>query len=147
MIIHKSQNPLHLQLYNFADTTGRIDTNFCLYSRKVAYGVFWASFVVLVGVAAGLLVIEPMMATIMWAFSDYPFQTFFNPQWALFIWLFDSIAALIAIVIGSITLIHEGWKKLRDRPGTYVPPKEPGFIRTWIKSVHDKTCFTIEIRD
>ena len=154
-----SKNSWHYELYQVGVSGGSAvdesSLNFCQYSRKVVFGVIFSMFLVLLGVVAGVLVLEPVLSTTLWAFGDHPFMTFFGGEGGKVIWsivIAFIIFAIVGLTVGGISELNYMRKRKkeerrREELGKDYPMTAlvPGFFETWYTSFKDKVCIKVEI--
>ena len=126
-------------------------TDRCTYSRKMFKGFLFSIVLVVAGVIGGMMLMEPVMATILWAFGDGSLMTFLQPETGGPIWVIDMVLIVTLVVVYGIYKIGDLYDKAKVRAHRRQAEAEEGtgggFISTSIRDWHDKVCTIVKFDD
>ena len=93
------------------------------------------------------MLMEPVMATVLWAFGDGSLMTFLQPETGGPIWVIDMVLLITLVVVYGIYKIGNLYAKAKVRVFKRETEGTGGFIETSIRDWHDKVCTIVRFDD
>jgi hypothetical protein len=146
-----SKNSWHYRLADIGGTPAWAH-GFCDYARMVFKGLM---LFIIATALVGFLVIENLIGIVA-LFQGTWMIAGETPLFAAAVNVFTLAVIAIVGIAASIVELKERsdakkyaarYDENGDRIYDNTPPKQPGFIRTWWNSVHDKICPVVEFTD